>query len=123
MKPRAEYLEANNLSRINHGWPRGLVATTWYAEKEEGRTGLAANKRTMLVRTDMLSNKSPGPLRSPTPSRVWVSEHGSSSTQLPEAPDPCPFFIPDHIPGAPNLIPYGRLISLAEMRQAMGYRQ
>ena len=61
---------------------------------------------------------------SPTPSsKAWVSERRNSSTQMTATPDPCPFFIPERIPGAPNLIPYGRLISLAEIREAMGYRQ
>ena len=99
----------------------GISRTTWYERrKKKGRTGVWQR----LVRSGhaVLSKSTKGSLRSPTPSRM-VSEHGSSSTQLPEAPDPCPFFIPDHIPGAPNLIPYGRLISLAELRQAMGYRQ
>ena len=109
MKTRAAYLEANSLSRDEPWKAEGVSRTTWYDRRKRGRTGLAAiyknNTLDRLVRS------------------VRASEHGSSSTRLPEAPDLCPFFIPERIPGAPNLIPYGRLISLAEIRASMGYRQ
>jgi hypothetical protein len=138
MKSRAEYLEANNLSRTKPWVAEGISKATWYRRKQR-ETSLAAIHKNALAR----------PVSS-------VDEHGSSPTGLPEAPklselglpasflalyedkdDPCPFFIPEHIPGTPNLIPYGRVVtnaavpawqwipqgSLAEIRASLGYRQ
>jgi hypothetical protein len=114
MKSRAEYLEANSLSQTKPWIAEGISRRTWYRRRG---TSLAAihknNAHDRPVPTGMAWNTY----------QRWVSEHGSSSTQLPETPDPCPFFIPDRIPGAPNLIPYGRLVSLAAIRASMGYRQ
>ena len=43
MKTRAEYLEANNLSRDEPWKAEGISRTTWYERrKKKGRTGLAA---------------------------------------------------------------------------------
>ena len=111
MKPRAEYLEANSLSRTKPWVAEGISRTTWYDRRKKGRTGLAAiHKNNALGQT------------CPECSR----QVPSTEARLPgclQAPDLCPFFIPERIPGAPNLIPYGRLISLAEIRASMGYRQ
>ena len=130
MKSRAEYLESHNLSQAKPWVAEGVSRRTWYRRRG---TGLAAiHKNNTLDR--LVSKGSGNP--SPTPSKAWISEHGGSSIQTPEAPDPCPFFIPEHIPGAPNLIPYGRavtnaavpvtqwapIMTLAEIRASMGYR-
>ena len=82
MKPRAEYLEANKLSQTKPWVAEGVSRATWYRKQRE--TGLAAiHKNNALDR--VVSKGSGNP--SPTPSKAWVSEHGSSSTQLPALPD------------------------------------
>jgi hypothetical protein len=116
MKSRAEYLEVNNLSQTKPWVAEGICRRTWERRRKRVASLAAIHKNNTHDRpasAGMAWN---------TYER-WVSEHGSSSTQLPEAPDLCFFFIPERIPGAPNLIPYGRLISLAEIRASMGYRQ
>ena len=116
MKPRAEYLEANSLSRTKPWVAEGICRRTWERRRKRVASLAAIHKNNALDRPA-------ASLRSPTSSKAWVSENGISSTQLPATPDPRPFFIPERIPGAPNLIPYGRLVSLAEIRASMGYRQ
>ena len=46
MKSRAEYLEANSLSRDEPWKAEGVSRTTW-CDREKGRTGLAAIHKTM----------------------------------------------------------------------------
>jgi hypothetical protein len=113
VKSRAEYLEANNLSQTKPWEAVGISRRTWYRRQKERGTSLAAIHKNAYAK--------------PVP-RVWpcdngISVDGTTATQLSATPDLCPFFIPDRIPGTPNLIPYGRLVTLAEIRSAMGYRQ
>jgi hypothetical protein len=83
MKPRAEYLEANSLSRTKPCVAEGISRRTWYRRRG---TGLAAiHKNNALDR--LVSKGSGNP--SPTPSKEWVSENGSSSTQTPATPEQC----------------------------------
>jgi hypothetical protein len=115
MKPRAEYLEANSLSRTEPWVAEGICRRTW--ERRRKRVASLA-----AIHKNAYDRPATAGMARNTYER-WVFEHGSSPTQMPEAADLCPFFIPERIPGAPNLIPYGRLISLAEIRASMGYRQ
>jgi hypothetical protein len=52
MKTRAEYLEANSLSRTRPWVAEGISRTTWYDRQKKARTGLAGIKLTMQ-RTDL----------------------------------------------------------------------
>ena len=103
MKPRAEYL----IFRTKPWVAEGISRTTWY-ERKKTRTGLAAihknNAKDRLVQN------------------VRTTEHGGSAIRVPATPDPCPFFIPDRIPGAPNLIPYGVRLRMRLCRSLSGSR-
>jgi hypothetical protein len=84
MKSRAEYLEVNNLSQTKPWVAEGISRATWFRKRRE--TGLAAiHKNNALDR--VVSKGSGNP--SPTPSREWVFEQGSSSTQMPVTPEQC----------------------------------
>ena len=116
MMSRAEYREANSLSRTKPWVAEGISRRTWERRRRRDASLAAIHKNNAKDRpatAGMAWNTF----------ERWVFEHGSSPTQLPATPDLCPFFIPKRIPGALNLIPYGRLVSLAEIRSALGYRQ
>jgi hypothetical protein len=115
MKTRAEYLETNNLSRTEPWKAEGISKRTWYRRRGTSLAGIHKNAHDRPVSQGWSGHEDKN-------TKEWVVEYGSSPTQLSATPDQCPFFIPDRIPGAPDLIPYGRLVSLAEIRQAMGYR-
>jgi len=87
MKTRAEYLEANNLSRDEPWKAEGISRTTWYERRKKGRTGLAAihknNAHDGLVRS--------GHAALSKNAKVSVVEHGSSPTELTATPDPSNF--------------------------------
>ena len=71
MKSRAEYLEANNLSRTQPWLTEGISRRTWERRRKRDASLAAIHKSNALDRPA-------ASLRSPTSSKAWVSENGIS---------------------------------------------
>ena len=110
VKTRAEYLESNNLTR-DHPWmAEGISKATWYRRRTKRETGLARIKllgtdQTCLSREEGMGGVPAAPLRSPTP--LPVSPDLSHFGRLTHNTAELYAFIPVHVPGQPNVIPYG----------------
>ena len=84
MKTRAEYLKANSLSRDKPWEAEGISRRTWERRRKRDASLPAIHKnahdRPASAGMEWIGKEV---------SKEWVSEHGSSSTQLPASPDLC----------------------------------
>ena len=84
MKTRVEYLKANSLSRDKPWEAEGISRRTWERRRKRDASLPAIHKnahdRPASAGMEWIGKEV---------SKEWVSEHGSSSTQLPASPDLC----------------------------------
>jgi hypothetical protein len=113
MQTRAEYLESHSLSKNKPWEAEGMSRATWYRRQKGNETSLAAIHN---------SNRNAKPVSRvwQSTSIPWISEDGTSATQLSGTPELClRLYAMGLLEAAPNPPPQ----TLAEIRSAMGYRQ